>query len=120
MSGGHETGVGAFAKDARLSPVAMQPIDFYKLARPVQERFVGSVNGTGLPAPILRSPAKPMAPYLWLAASAASLVALLVVFRAGYGNLDSALSIQSPLFLAIDGALVAAAVFGVLRAFARR
>ena len=37
----------------------MQPIDFYKLSRVVQERFVGSVNGAGLPAPILRAAAKP-------------------------------------------------------------
>jgi hypothetical protein len=114
----HETGVGAFAKDARVSNVAMQPIDFYKLARPVQERFVGSVNGTGLPAPILRSPAKPMAPYAWLAASAASVIALFVVFRAGYGDLASPLAIESTIFLAIDAALVAAVVFGVLRALA--
>ena len=36
-------------------------IDFYKLTRPVQERFIGSVNGSGLPAPILRTNAAPRA-----------------------------------------------------------
>ena len=40
--------------------------DFYKLARPVQERFIGSINGGGLPNPILEHRSEPKEPRLWL------------------------------------------------------
>jgi hypothetical protein len=96
----------------------MQLIDFYKLTRSVQERFIGSVNGTGLPAPILRTNAAPRGPIAWLGASAASLLAVLVLFRAGYGNLESAMAVEGKEWMITYIALIALAVFGVLRAFA--
>src|SRR5579871_192288 len=94
----------------------MQLIDFYKLSRAVQERFIGSVSGTGLPAPILRSNRPPRAPLAWLGAAVTGALALPVLFRAGFGSLSSGMVIQS---LPWAGAYVAAAslaVFGVLRA----
>ena len=96
----------------------MQPIDFYKLTRPVQERFIGSVNGAGLPAPILRSNAAPRAPLVWLGVSAAALLALLFFFRLGFGDLTSAMAVQGTVWLGVYVALVALAAFGVLRALA--
>jgi hypothetical protein len=96
----------------------MQPIDFYKLTRSVQERFIGSVNGAGLPAPILRSNAVPRAPLVWLGVSAGALLALLFIFRLGFGDLTSAMAVEGPAWLGVDIALVALAAFGVLRALA--
>ncbi len=54
----------------------MDPVEFYRLPRAAQERFMGSVNGTGLPAPILRAPARPMEPVGWTGVSVLSLGAL--------------------------------------------
>jgi hypothetical protein len=96
----------------------MQVIDFYKLTRSAQERFIGSVNGTGLPAPILRTNPAPRGPIVWLGASAASVLTVLVLFRAGYGSLTSAMAVQGPAWVAADMAFVTLAVFGTLRAFA--
>jgi hypothetical protein len=92
----------------------MQPIDFYKLTRPVQERFIGSVNGTGLPAPILRTNDVPRAPLVWLGVSAGSLLALLLFFRLGFGDLTSGVAVQGLAWLLVYIALVALAVFGVV------
>jgi hypothetical protein len=96
----------------------MQPIDFYKLERPVQERFIGSVNGTGLPAPILRTSEPPREPLLWLGASAAALLLVLLFFRLGFGTLDSSLAIQGVVWLVVYVALLGGATFAILRALA--
>jgi hypothetical protein len=96
----------------------MQNIDFYKLSRVVQERFVGSVNGSGLPAPILRSNAPPREPAMWLGASVGSVILLLVLYKAGYGDLASGTSIEGAKWLVAYVALFALAVFGVLHAAA--
>jgi hypothetical protein len=94
----------------------MEPIDFYKLTRSVQERFIGSVNGTGLPAPILRSMSTPQTPLLWLGGAAFALVAVVVVYRVGYGDLTSGVAIQGFGLGLVYVALLGAAVFGALRA----
>ncbi len=95
----------------------MQPIDFYTLPRSAQERFVGSVRGSGLPAPILRTSARsPLEPLAWIAASAASLVLAVALARAGYGDLASGIAVQAAAFLVAYVALVALFVFGALRA----
>jgi hypothetical protein len=96
----------------------MQTIDFYKLQRVVQERFVGSVNGSGLPAPILRSNAPPREPPMWLGASVAAVVLLLVLTKVGYGDLASSASMQGARWIIAYVGLFALAVFGVLRAAA--
>ncbi|MGO8996769.1 MAG: hypothetical protein ACLQVI_25925 [Polyangiaceae bacterium] len=96
----------------------MQLIDFYKLSRSIQERFIGSVNGTGLPAPILRTNDAPRTPLMWFGASAAALLILLLFFRLGYGDLASGMAVQGTAWMILYVALVALAVFGVLRALA--
>jgi hypothetical protein len=95
----------------------MEQVDFYKLARPVQERFIGSINGGGLPTPILELRAKPKEPRLWLAASAGALVLLVALFRVGLGDLSSSLALHGPPLIAAYVLLVAAILFGLLRAF---
>jgi hypothetical protein len=94
----------------------MQPVRFYELSRSAQERFVGSVNGTGLPAPILRGGLTPREPVAWIGASVGSLVLLYLFARAGYGNASSSLARQGIGWMVADVILVGLAVFGVVRA----
>jgi hypothetical protein len=94
----------------------MQPIDFYALPRAAQERFVGSVRGFGLPAPILRTSARPLEPFAWIGVSVASLVLVIAFCRAGYGDLESGIAVQKLGWLIAYVALVGLAVFALLRA----
>ncbi len=96
----------------------MEQVDFYKLARPVQERFIGSVNGGGLPNPILAQHRTPREPRIWLALSGAALVLLVLLYRIGSGDLTSRMAIHAAPLIAAYAALIAAVVFGLLRAFA--
>jgi len=96
----------------------MQPIDFYKLSRVVQERFVGSVNGAGLPAPILSVRAPPREPLMWFGGTAASVLLLFLFYRAGYGDLASGVAMQSVVWMLVYIADIAFGVFGALRGFA--
>jgi hypothetical protein len=96
----------------------MQPIDFYALPRAAQERFVGSVNGSGLPVPILRTLTRPKEPFAWAFASAVSLVLVLVLARSGYGDLGSSVAVQGVVWLVLYVALLALVIFGALRALA--
>jgi hypothetical protein len=94
----------------------MERLDFYKLARPVQERFIGSLNGTGLPAPILDWRTAPAEPRLWLAMGVGGTLAIAALARIGFGSLASGMAIQSPVLAAIYVGLGGVAVFGYLRA----
>src|ERR1700677_4139661 len=96
----------------------MQRIDFYALPRAAQERFIGSVTGTGLPAPSLRTHARVLEPWAWIGASATALVLVFILGRAGYGELTSALAIQGRGWVIPYVALVGLVVFGSLRALA--
>lgn len=96
----------------------MQPLDFYALSRPAQERFVGSVTGSGLPAPILRTRTRPLAPFGWIAASAGSLVLAITLCRAGFGDLANGMAVQGRGFAIAYVGLIGLFVFGGLRALA--
>jgi hypothetical protein len=98
----------------------MQKIDFYQLSRSAQERLVGSINGRGLPAPILRTVSRPIAPLVWLGASAICLLLLIVFFALGYGSLTSRLARQGPAWLLVDVVLAGLVALGLLRALARQ
>jgi hypothetical protein len=68
----------------------MRRTDFYRLTRPIQERFVAAAHGKGSPAPFLVSPAPrnwPLAPLLGIAVG---LVGSAWVVGRGFGRLDSA------------------------------
>jgi hypothetical protein len=96
----------------------MEPIHFYKLSRAAQERFVGSLNGRGLPEPILRRAWRPKGPLAWFGASAVSVVLLYAFFRAGFGDSGSALATEGVAWMVVDILLVALGFFGVIRALA--
>lgn len=97
----------------------MKAVEFYKLPRAIQDRFVGSVMNGFPPVPILVAKSGTPHKIIWLATSGAAFVLLLVVARLGFGSLDSALSLHSAKALPLYFALVFAFGFGLLQAFAR-
>jgi hypothetical protein len=94
----------------------MQTIDFYGLERSAQERFRGSVNGRGLPLPILSAPASPTEPKLLIGASVACGLAAVCVLSIGYGNPASGMAILGPIALVMVVLFLGLATFGGLRA----
>jgi len=97
----------------------MKAVDFYKLPRAIQDRFVGSVMSGFPPAPILAQKGGTPTKLFWLALSAACVVALVIVTRLGYGDLESALSLHSWRALVLYALLVFGIAFGLVQAFAR-
>ena len=69
----------------------MKAVDFYKLPRAIQDRFVGSVMSGFPPAPLLASKGGTSTKLVWLGVSGASFLALVITARLGYGGLDSSL-----------------------------
>ena len=97
----------------------MKAVDFYKLPRAIQDRFVGSVMSGFPPAPILAAKGGTPTKYVWLALSAACFVIVLVVTRLGYGDLESALSLHSGKVVPLYLLLVFGFAFGLVQAFGR-
>ncbi len=96
----------------------MQSQDFYKLGRPVQDRLIGCINGTGLPQPILASRGGPMEPFVWLLGGGALGVVLIVLYRVGLGALDSGMAIQRGALVAVYALVVGGLTFALVRAAA--
>jgi hypothetical protein len=97
----------------------MKAVDFYKLPRAIQDRFVGSVMSGFPPAPILAAKGGTAAKLVWLGVSAASFVGLIVAARLGYGALESGLSLHSVKVLPLYAGFVFGFAFGLVQAFAR-
>jgi hypothetical protein len=97
----------------------MKAVDFYKLPRSIQDRFVGSVMSGFPPAPILASKGAVPNKIGWLALSGVCLIGVVVTTRLGYGSLDSALSLHSWKALPLYLGLVFGVAFGLVQAFAR-
>jgi hypothetical protein len=97
----------------------MKAVDFYKLPRAIQDRFVGSVMSGFPPAPLLASRGAKPTKLVWLALTGGCFVALIVVTRLGYGSLDSSLALHSGKALLLYAALVFGLAFGLVQAFAR-
>jgi hypothetical protein len=96
----------------------MQSQDFYKLGRPVQDRLIGCIGGTGLPAPILASRGGPLEPFVWLLAAGGTAILLIVLYRIGLGALDSGMAIQGAALILLYALLVGAMTFAFVRAAA--
>jgi hypothetical protein len=94
----------------------MRELDFYKLARSVQERFVASVGGVGAPLPMLKQQTLPLESLLWTAVSGVGALAALALWELGYGSLDSSLAVHSTPMLAPYVLFVGVCAFGALRA----
>lgn len=96
----------------------MQKSNFYEFTRPVQERFIGSVNGTGMPTPILERRGGPSLPIYWLALAGLGLGVDVVMFPLGLGKLESRLAIQSLPIMGTYMVGIAAVVLGVMMTLA--
>lgn len=95
----------------------MKRIDFFRLERPVQERFVDATRGQGVPTPLLiGSDPVPVAAIGWAALSALLVVLWIWVMRLGYGKLESSMALQPAALLLLHVALPALAVLSAFRA----
>ena len=92
-------------------------IDFYKLSREKQERFLASTKGTAPPAPVVKTAGDGGRSLRWAAASGVALLALLVVFLLRFGVLGASLAVHGPAFLGIYAVLLFAIPYCALRAF---
>ncbi|HWP10100.1 MAG TPA: hypothetical protein VNN72_30365, partial [Polyangiaceae bacterium] len=94
----------------------MKRIDFFSLARPIQERFVESTRGRGAPAPLLvAAQPLPVAAIGWALLSALSVAGFVYAVKLGYGKLESPVSIQPTWLLVVEiGALVLAVVLALM------
>lgn len=97
----------------------MKAVDFYKLPRAIQDRFVGSVMSGFPPAPLLATKGGKPTKMVWLALTGGCVVALVIVTRLGYGALDSGLALHSWKALFLYGALIFGFAFGLVQAFGR-
>jgi hypothetical protein len=92
--------------------------DFYRLPRPVQDRFAAATRRAAPPAPLLFEPAPRTRVWVFLGASGAFTAAALVLLHLGWGNVGSGLAIHGSGALAGDVVLLAAAAYCVLHAVA--
>ncbi len=97
----------------------MKAVDFYKLPRAIQDRFVGSVMSGFPPAPLLATKGAKPTKLVWLALTGGCLLTLVIVTRVGYGSLDSSLALHSAKALLLYAALIFGMAFGLVQAFAR-
>lgn len=97
----------------------MQRIDFFRLERPIQERFIAAAHGAAQPVPLAvqRDPLPPSV-LVWSAAAALSVGALIALARAGYGNLESQLALHPPWMIAAYAFLAALAALCMRRVVA--
>jgi hypothetical protein len=100
--------------EANKTSLSMQKSNFYEFTRPVQERFIGSVNGTGMPTPLLERRGGPALPFHWLGLSAGGLLLTFILYPIGLGSLESRMAIQSFVILLLYIGGIAALGFGIL------
>jgi hypothetical protein len=94
----------------------MKRVDFFTLARPVQERFIAATRGQGSPVPLLvsRQPL-PVVAIGWAFFAVVAVAAWLDVVHLGYGKLDSSFALQPNTLLGVEIALLVVAVLLTLQ-----
>src|SRR5688572_17209426 len=97
----------------------MKAVDFYKLPRSIQDRFVGSVMSGFPPAPILAVKGGASTKMTWLGVTGGGFLVPVVVARRGSGSFDSGLSLHSANALPLSAALLFGLAFGLVMCFAR-
>jgi len=95
-----------------------QKIDFYRLSRPMQDRFAAATRRSAPPAPLLFDPAPRTRAWGYLGASAVFVAAVAILLCVGLGQVSSPLAIHGKKALAVDVALLAAAAYCVVHAAA--
>jgi hypothetical protein len=92
--------------------------EFYRLPRPVQERFAAATKRTAPPAPLLFRPASRMRVWAYLGASGALLLVGVIVLHAGWGDVASGAALHGVKLTILDLLLIAGAAYGVVHAMA--
>jgi hypothetical protein len=113
--------MGAFWRRWEL-PVAalMMDVDFYRLERPVQDRFSDATRAIGVPTPILRQPAMDRAPSYWGAGAVTVALALGSGVLVGFGKLASPLAIAPVSHVVVYAVLAAVLAYCLLRSASAR
>jgi hypothetical protein len=93
-------------------------VEFYRLPRPVQERFAAATRRTAPPAPLLFRAAARTTVWAFLGGSGLLVVIAGLVLRAGWGDVGSSLALHGARMVALDLVLLAAAAYGVVHAMA--
>lgn len=105
----------------RRAPTAlfrvMRQVEFFKLPRAIQERFLAGAAGTSPPQVWLRYPARTPFPVLWLLGALAGLGILFGLLTLGYGTAGNRLALAPVYMAGVYGAAVwtiALCVMGIL------
>jgi hypothetical protein len=93
-------------------------VDFYRLPRPVQDRFAAATRRTAPPAPLLYQKAPRRVVWAFLGGSALLAVVALLLLKAGYGQVTSGLALHGTKMIVVDLVLWAAVAYGVVHAMA--
>lgn len=93
-------------------------VDFYRLERPVQDRFADATRSIGLPTPIVREPPRDFRVIGWFLAAAVALLALVGTISRDYAQLDRPLAIAPPWLAFVYSVELAAVVLSVMKAAA--
>jgi len=93
-------------------------IDFYRLPRPVQDRFAAATRRTAPPAPLLYQKAPRKVVWGYLGGSALLAIVALVLLKAGYGDVGSSMALHGLKLLVVDLVLWVGAAYGVVHAMA--
>jgi hypothetical protein len=98
----------------------MQRVDFYKLERSLQDRFINATRGEGLPTPIVVRETGQWAHIAWAGAGALLVVSWAFFVTVGYGELDHPLALASPVWLVVHVAFGIGLGVVTVRAMAAR
>lgn len=93
----------------------MRKLDFFKLPREKQERFLASTRGSAPPAPVVQQLGDGGRSMRFGVLAALSALVLLGLLALGYGSLGSGLAVQGAVFLAFYLGLFFLLPFGALR-----
>lgn len=96
----------------------MRKVDFFQLPRHVQERFIATTTGIGVPSVLLLAKPARRLPRTWTALGAAGLALVIAFTLVGYGSLGHAHALLEVSYLAVFAAGFFAAVLAFLRALA--
>ena len=97
------------------SPV--RRLDFYKLSREKQERFLESARGSAPPAPIVQL-AGDARGVVWAAGTGVAFVALVILYVMQFGVLGASLAVHGAPLIALYAALLFSILYCALRAAA--
>jgi hypothetical protein len=98
----------------------MQKVDFYKLERSRQDRFIEAVLGIGVPTPILARPDRTATHWFWAAGAVLVLGAWVAVTLTGFGSLEHPWALAPVWMLGVHGLLGCFFALSVLRAMSTR